>query len=173
MAEALVIVRDRWTFLIVRELFFGVNRFTDIENNLGVARNALSQRLKGMLEKGLIKRKQYSESPPRFSYHFTEKGRDLYGITVALMQWGDRWLVDEPPLSLMHKTDGGAIEQVIRCKHCGDVLTVFDIDYRYEPAAVQLLAELDSSTGTSDLSGIDEGAPGGIAADQNSLLEGH
>jgi DNA-binding HxlR family transcriptional regulator len=111
VAEALVTVRDKWTFLIIRELFFGVNRFTDLENNLGVARNALSQRLKAMLESGLIKRKQYSDHPPRFSYHFTDKGRDLYGVTVALMQWGDRWLVDKPPLSLRHKSDHGAVER--------------------------------------------------------------
>lgn len=150
VAEALVIVRDKWTFLIVRELFFGVSRFTDLENNLGVARNVLSQRLKGMLENGLIKRKQYSEFPPRFSYHFTEKGRDLYGISVALMRWGDRWLVDEPPLSLRHKADHGAVEQVIRCKECGETLSVFDVVYHYQPEAVHKHAETGSTAGVPD-----------------------
>lgn len=150
VAEALVIVRDKWTFLIVRELFFGVNRFTDLEKNLGVARNVLSQRLKRMLESGLIKRTQYNEFPPRFSYHFTEKGRDLYGVSVALMQWGDRWLVDKPPLSLHHKSDHGAVEQVIRCKECGETLSVFDIGYHYEPDAVQALAETGSTAGVPD-----------------------
>lgn len=150
VAEALVIVRDKWTFLIIRELFFGVNRFTDIENNLGVARNALSQRLKAMLELGLIERRQYSDHPPRFSYHFTEMGRDLYGITVALMQWGDRWLVEEPPLSLRHKADHGAIEQVVRCKECGETLSVFDIEYHYEPEAVHRHAETGSTAGVPD-----------------------
>ncbi|MBB1030373.1 helix-turn-helix transcriptional regulator [Dietzia sp. SLG310A2-38A2] len=150
VAEALVIIRDKWTFLIIRELFFGVSRFTDLENNLGVARNALSQRLKAMLESGLIKRKQYSEFPPRFSYHFTEKGRDLYGVSVALMQWGDRWLVDKPPLSLRHKSDHGAVEQVIRCKECGETLSVFDVEYHYEPDAVQNLAETGSTAGVPD-----------------------
>lgn len=150
VAEALVVVRDKWTFLVVRELFFGVSRFTDLENNLGVARNALSQRLKGMLESGLIKRKQYSEFPPRFSYHFTEKGRDLYGVSVALMQWGDRWLVENPPLSLRHKLDHGAVEQVIRCKECGETLSVFDVEYHYEPDAVQKLAETGSTAGVPE-----------------------
>lgn len=97
VAKALVIVRDKLTFLIVRELFFGVTRFTDLEKNLGVARNVLSKSLKRMLELGLVKRKQYNDRPPQFSYHFTDKGRDLFGITVALMESGDRWLVAKPP----------------------------------------------------------------------------
>lgn len=150
VAESLAIVRDKWTFLIVRELFFGVNRFTDIEKNLGVARNALSQRLKGMLENGLIMRKQYSNHPPRFSYHFTEKGRDLYGISVALMQWGDRWLVEDPPLSLQHKSDHGAVEQILRCKDCGETLSVFDVEYRYEPEAVHKHAQKGSTAASPD-----------------------
>lgn len=150
VAETMEIVRDKWTFFIVRELFFGVHRFTDLENNLGVARNALSQRLRGMLESGLIKRKQYSEFPPRFSYHFTDKGRDLYGVTVALMQWGDRWLVDKPPLTLQHKVDHGSVEQVLRCKECGETLSVFDVEYHYEPEAVQKLAETGSTAGVPD-----------------------
>lgn len=150
VAEALVFVRDKWTFLIVRELFFGVERFTDLEANLGVARNVLSQRLKGMLEAGLIKRKQYQDTPPRFSYHFTDKGRDLYGVSVALMNWGDRWLVDKPPLSLHHKADHGAIEQVIRCKVCGETLSVFDIEYHYDLEAVAKQAAKGSTAPVPD-----------------------
>lgn len=150
VAEALVIVRDKWTFLIIRELFFGVNRFTDLENNLGVARNALSQRLKAMLGYGLIERRQYSNHPPRFSYHFTEKGRDLYGISVALMQWGDRWLVEDPPLGLRHRADHGAIEQVIRCTECGETLSVFDIEYHYQLEAVHRHAQKESDAGIPD-----------------------
>lgn len=159
VAEALVIVRDKWTFLIIRELFFGVNRFSDIERNLGVARNALSQRLKTMLENDLVKRKQYSDHPPRFSYHFTEKGRDLYGLSVALMQWGDRWLVDDPPLSLRHKADHGAIEQVIRCTECGETLSVFDIDYHYEPEAVHRHAQKGSTAASPDRQQASRDAP--------------
>lgn len=159
VAEALVIVRDKWTFLIVRELFFGVSRFTDLEHNLGVARNVLSQRLKGMLESGLIKRKQYSDFPPRFSYHFTEKGRDLYGVSVALMQWGDRWLVEKPPLTLHHKSDHGSVEQVIRCKECGEVLSVFDVEYRYEFDAVQRHAQKGSTAASPDRQQASRDAP--------------
>lgn len=150
VAEALVIVRDKWTFLIVRELFFGVHRFTDMERNLGVARNILSQRLKTLLEHDLIKRKQYSEFPPRFSYHFTAKGRDLYGVSVALMKWGDKWLIDEPPLTLHHSADHGEVEQVLRCKDCGETLGVFDVEYEYDPEAVARLAAKESDAGAPD-----------------------
>lgn len=159
VAETLVIARDKWTFLIIRELFFGVTRFTDMETNLGVARNALSQRLKTLLEMELVKRKQYSDHPPRFSYHFTEKGRDLYGLSVALMQYGDRWLVEDPPLGLRHNADHGAIEQVIRCTECGETLSVFDIEYHYNLEAVRRHAQKGSTAASPDRQQASNDAP--------------
>lgn len=75
---------------------------------------------------------------------------DLYGISVALMQWGDRWLVEDPPLSLQHKSDHGAVEQILRCKDCGETLSVFDVEYRYEPEAVHKHAQKGSTAASPD-----------------------
>jgi DNA-binding HxlR family transcriptional regulator len=129
VAAALSQVGDRWTFLVLRECFFGVRRFADLQRNLGVARNILSDRLGKLVQHGILQRHQYTTRPPRQEYRLTEKGRDLYGVTVALMFWGDRWVAERPPLALTHRSDGGAIEQILRCRCCGERLDVGDITY--------------------------------------------
>lgn len=120
---------DRWTFLLLREAFFGTRRFTEFQRNLGVARNLLSDRLGQLVAKGILERRLYQSRPERFEYRLTEKGLDLYGVIVAIMTWGDRWLSDEPPLRLTHAADGGTIEQKLRCTTCGEVLGVRDVHY--------------------------------------------
>ncbi|MER5786921.1 helix-turn-helix domain-containing protein [Streptomyces sp. NPDC001980] len=131
VAAALDQVGDRWTFLVLRECFFGVRRFADFQRNTGAARTVLSDRLARLVDHGILERRRYSDRPPREEYRLTEKGRDLYGVTVALMRWGDRWVVDQPPLRLTHAADGGAVEQVLCCTHCGDHLTAGDITYTH------------------------------------------
>jgi len=122
-------VGDRWTFLVLREAFFGVRRFTDFQRNLGVARNLLSDRLGQLVANGIMVRQPYQERPVRYEYRLTDKGRDLYGITVALMRWGDRWLADTPPLRLTHRADGGEVEQELRCVVCDEVLGPRDVHH--------------------------------------------
>lgn len=129
VAAALDQVGDRWTFLVLRECFFGTRRFADFHRNTGAAKTILSDRLGKLVDYGILERRRYSDRPPREEYRLTEKGRDLYGVTVALMRWGDRWIADQPPLVLTHTGDGGAVEQILRCTHCGDQLTVGDITY--------------------------------------------
>lgn len=124
---ALEQVGDRWTFLVLREAFFGVRRFVDLQRNLGVARNLLSDRLGQLVANGILERRRYQTRPERYEYRLTDKGRDLYGIIVAIMRWGDRWLTDTPPLRLTHVADGGAIEQDLRCTRCGQVLGPRDV----------------------------------------------
>ena len=124
-------VGDRWTFLLLREAFFGVRRFVDFQRNLGVSRNLLSDRLGQLVDHGILDRRQYQTRPERHEYRLTDKGRDLYGVTVAIMRWGDRWLTDEPPLRLTHAADGGDIEQELRCTRCGAVLGPHDVHYEH------------------------------------------
>ncbi|MBF5000383.1 helix-turn-helix transcriptional regulator [Nocardia sp. BSTN01] len=131
VAAAVEHVGDRWTFLILREIFFGVRRFADMRRNLGVARNVLTERLKKLVDNGILKRRRYSERPPRDEYRLTEKGRDLYGITVALMQWGNRWGPEGPTLRLLHADDDGELEQVIRCTCCGRDIHAREVRYEY------------------------------------------
>ena len=97
------ILGERWTFLILRESFYGVRRFSDIQRNLGIARNILSARLQTLVGAGILERRRYQEEPERYEYRLTGQGRDLYPAIIAIMRWGDEHLSgDGPPVELHH-----------------------------------------------------------------------
>ncbi len=97
------------TFLLLREAFYGVQRFTDMHANLGIARNILSNRLSRLVDKGIMERQPGPGSLPA-QYRLTAKGRDLYPVALALMQWADQWVVERPTARPAHRDCGGAIE---------------------------------------------------------------
>jgi DNA-binding HxlR family transcriptional regulator len=105
VARSLEIVGERWTLLIVRDVFLGVHRFDEFQERLGIARNVLADRLDRLVETGILERVRYSERPERFEYHLTRKGRDLLPALTALRQWGDRYLSEKPPILLRRKSD--------------------------------------------------------------------
>jgi DNA-binding HxlR family transcriptional regulator len=92
VARTLDVIGERWTILILRDLFLkGPRRFQDFQDSLvGVAPNTLSARLKDLESGGLIERRSYSEHPPRLEYHLTEKGKSLGAVLKALREWGQR-----------------------------------------------------------------------------------
>jgi DNA-binding HxlR family transcriptional regulator len=121
LVRALDLIGDRWTFLVLREAFFGVRRFEDFHQNLGIARNILTSRLSLLVRNGIFEKRMYQKRPDRFEYRFTEKGLDLYAVPLTLMRWGDRWLAGKagPPLVLFHKSCGYRTLPRITCSHCG------------------------------------------------------
>ena len=92
VARTLDLIGERWTILILRDLFLrGPRRYQDFEESLtGVAPNTLSARLKDLEASGLISRRLYSEHPPRLEYYLTEKGESLGPIVKSLREWGRR-----------------------------------------------------------------------------------
>jgi DNA-binding HxlR family transcriptional regulator len=89
--RSLQVVGERWTLLIVRELFTGRSRFADIRDALGIAPNLLSARLSTLVDAGVLETRPYQEpgQRPRASYHLTAAGRQLQTVLSALEQWGD------------------------------------------------------------------------------------
>jgi len=121
VAAAVSEVGDRWTFLVLREAFYGVQRFTDMHSNLGIARNILSNRLSRLVDKGILVRQADGVSQaPR--YRLTAKGRDLYPVALALMQWADQWVIDRDTSRPVHRECGAPVEVVVRCSECGTIL---------------------------------------------------
>ena len=107
IARSLELVGERWTLLILRDLFLGHRRFEALQSRLGIARNVLAARLEKLVAAGIVERRRYSERPLRHEYRLTAKGRDLWPVLVALMQWGDRHAAPAgPPVLLAH--DGSA-----------------------------------------------------------------
>ena len=100
VAQTLEVVGDWWSLLIVRELFFGVTRFDDIQRRLGIARNTLTDRLDWLCRHGVLVRAPYGDSGGRFEYRLTDKGRDLQPVLLAMVAWGDKWgaTANNPPL---------------------------------------------------------------------------
>lgn len=91
VANTLDIVGDRWTLLIVRDLFKGKKRYNEfLESAEKIPTNILANRLKTMEEAAIIERKIYSERPPRYEYILTENGEKLGEIVKMLYQWGNR-----------------------------------------------------------------------------------
>jgi len=130
--RTLDILGDRWVFLILREAFFGVHHYDKFHENLGIATNVLSQRLKSLVEAGILKKEKDAGDARRSIYQLTEKGLDLYGVTLSLISWGDRWLGEEKgaPLILHHESCNHRLKTMICCRHCGE--EVFPKDIRYE-----------------------------------------
>ena len=132
--RTLDLIGDRWTLLILRDVFRGVRRFGQIHDDLGIARNLLAGRLSRLVDHGILERVQYQARPVRHEYRLTQKGRDLSPALIALMHWGDHWYAgDEPPTVLVHESCGSALDLVTTCPGCGEVVDPHQIRSRPGP----------------------------------------
>lgn len=127
IAAALAIVGERWALLALREINFGNHRFDQIARNTGAARDILTTRLRSLEDAGVVYRRQYQEHPPRYEYHFTEAGKGLRPVLNALRVWGDRWVVEQPPVVVTHSC-GQPLDVVSVCAHCGKPVRVDEED---------------------------------------------
>ncbi len=92
LAQSLEIVGEWWTPLILRDVvMLGLTRFDDIQDDLGIAPTVLNNRLKHLIDKGMLERRQYSEHPPRYEYLPTEAAREFEPVLKALFKWGLKW----------------------------------------------------------------------------------
>jgi DNA-binding HxlR family transcriptional regulator len=87
----LELVGDRWSLLFVRELGFGVSRFTELQLNTGAPRETLTARLRKLEDVGVITRRRYSERPPRDEYELTAAGVAIGPVLRTLREWGEQW----------------------------------------------------------------------------------
>jgi DNA-binding HxlR family transcriptional regulator len=123
VAQALEIVGDPWTLLVVRDLMFGFRRFNDIQERLGIARNTLTDRLAALVDHGVLMKVAYQDNPERFEYRLTDKGKALSPIIVTLMQWGDDWSdLPEPPVHLIDRETGRVLDPVLVDRKSGEPL---------------------------------------------------
>ncbi len=127
------IIGDRWSALIIRSLFTGLNKFQEIQDDSAIASNVLTERLAVLIDKGIIEKFNIPER--RHSrYKLTDKGRDIYPILIALMNWGDRWYPSPKgsPLLLSHKTCNSDLVLELKCSTCGKSVTFTDITFDVE-----------------------------------------
>jgi DNA-binding HxlR family transcriptional regulator len=118
IAMALDVVSTRSAFLILREAFYGTTRFDDFAQRVGISEPVAAQRLRELVEQGLLEREDYREPGQRTRqrYRLTDKGADLFPALAALMQWGDRWLDERGGrVELRHSECGGRVSVELRC----------------------------------------------------------
>jgi DNA-binding HxlR family transcriptional regulator len=119
IGRAMGILGEKWTIVVLREVFVGIRRFDDLRVRTGIPRQVLTNRLAHLVEHGLLRREPYREpgSRVRDEYRLTQKGLDLYPVLVALLDWGGRYLVDEdgPPVVPTHRDCGEQVHAVLHC----------------------------------------------------------
>ena len=138
VSRALEIIGDKWSFMVVREGFFGNRRYDKILTELAIAPNILTDRLNRLVASGVFDRRQYQTSPDRYEYLLTDMGRDLYGPFITMLQWGDHWLSKgKPPLLLTHLACGHDFHASVNCDRCKQPIVAADMRYRlaYDPKA--------------------------------------
>jgi DNA-binding HxlR family transcriptional regulator len=133
---AVDVLSDRWTFLILREAFFGVRRYGQMQRHLGIARNVLAERLKQLVADGMFERVRYRTDPDWYEYRLTERALELYPVIVGLMRWADRHLDERPDVTveLVHRACGQPADPYLACTHGHAPRTGRDIEAHAAPA---------------------------------------
>jgi DNA-binding HxlR family transcriptional regulator len=135
LARCLEIVGERWTLLILRDLFFGVRRFSDLQRHLDVPRAVLSARIAALVERGLVERRPYA--PGRDELVLTERGEDLWPAVHALMQWGEKHMSPGGPRRVfVHVACGSELGPSGWCPHCELEPPAADLEMRLGPGAM-------------------------------------
>lgn len=130
LARSLEVISTRSAFLILREAFYGTTRFDDFARRVGISEPVAANRLRELVDDGLLTREDYREPGQRTrrQYRITEKGADLFPALAALMQWGDRWLDERGgPIELRHRGCGETVRVEVRCASGHQVVTE-DVD---------------------------------------------
>jgi DNA-binding HxlR family transcriptional regulator len=143
LAQSLDMIGEWWTLLIIREAYFGTRRFSDFQSHLGIARNVLSERLDRLVANDILQRVPVSPGSKRAHYRLSEKGRDLVTVVIALVQWGDRWVMgpENAPVRMVDRATGEDIDTVqVRAKN-GRPLGLHDIGLEPGPGADDAIRE--------------------------------
>jgi DNA-binding HxlR family transcriptional regulator len=135
IARTLDAIGEWWSPLILRDVAYGVRRFNEIQEDLGISANVLADRLATLVDEGLLETRIYQERPQRHEYRLTEKGAELIPVLLALKQWGDRWKWPEGlgPVRAVHEDCGHDVRVEVRCPHCER--EVDNRDLRAKPGA--------------------------------------
>jgi DNA-binding HxlR family transcriptional regulator len=138
IARSHAVAGEPWSPLVLRDVWVGINRFDDIQRDLGVSRKVLTERLKALVEAGMLERRAYSERPPRHEYVLTQKGLEFVDVLMVMAAWGDRWTAGEagPPVLRRHRSCGQITQPELRCSGCGEPLHAGDVDVEPGPGLV-------------------------------------
>ena len=134
VAQTLEQVGEWWTLLILREAFLGRRRFGEFQQQLGIAKNVLSARLRKLVEQDILERRPSAEDGREVEYRLTEKGRDLMPVLLALAQWGERWIyAGRSPLRYRNRHTGAELQRLTPRDRDGVELAARDLEIVRQP----------------------------------------
>lgn len=136
IARSLERVGEWWSILILRDAFHGLTRFSQFQASLEIAPNMLTRRLNGLVEAGLLERRQYSAKPVRHEYLLTDLGRDFRPVLWSLLAWGNKHFMPEGhTVDLVDSQTGAVADPVLVDRASGRVLATPEFVTAAGPAA--------------------------------------
>ncbi len=120
VGRTMAILGERWTFLVVREVFNGIRRFEDMRVRTAIPKQVLTNRLALLVDHGILRKEPYQlpGERARHEYRLTDKGLDLYPVLVAVAEWGNRYVADPegPPVEFAHADCGAEVHVALECE---------------------------------------------------------
>ena len=135
LAAAIELVGDRWTLLIIRSALYGVTRFDELHATLAMPRTVLSNRLKRLVDGGVMRRRAYKQAGQRtrHQYVLTKKGVDLALPLMGLMQWGQKHILTEADANAIVSRRTGQPLQLGLVDNAGSTAPLAEVQFK--PAA--------------------------------------
>lgn len=129
IARTMEVIGEPWSPLVLRDVYAGLNRFEQIQADLGISRKVLTERLGHLVDHGVLERRPYDRRP-RFEYGLTEQGTELVDLLMVMVGWGDKWLAGEagPPVLYRHHNCGQISSVDLRCTQCGGPMHAGDVE---------------------------------------------
>ena len=158
--RALEVVGDTPTLLILEASWLGARRFDELRGRTGLLKALLSDRLKRLVEAGVMEKQLYCQSPPRYAYAMTAKGRDVYWTSLMMLRWETCWgggggKID---VELTHKSCGKSFAPEPACGSCGETIDATQVDWAEGPGVGWMVPlysrrrqQRDSSAGATSL----------------------
>jgi DNA-binding HxlR family transcriptional regulator len=139
VGRAMTVLGERWTFVVLREVFNGVRRFEEMREHTQIPRQVLTNRLALLVKEDILRQVPYRDPGfrSRFEYRLTDKGFDLYPVLVAILEWGDRWLADPEgsPVRIVHRSCESPVSLHLSCSDGHPVDDLRDLAPRPGPGA--------------------------------------
>lgn len=141
VGRAMAVLGERWTFVVLREVFNGIRRFEDIRAHTDIPRQVLANRLAVLVEQDILRRSPYQApgARVRYEYKLTPKGLDLYPVLVSVWAWGDRYMADPEgsPVEFAHRDCGAQVHAQLSCVEGHLISSPRDVVPRPGPGAVK------------------------------------
>ena len=137
IARTLDVIGEPWSPLILRDVFVGITRFDALQQELGISRKVLAERLKWLVENDVLERREYSDHPVRHEYVLTAKGLELCDLLLVMVAWGDRWTAGAvgPPVLYRHHACREISHVELCCSTCGEPMTAATVEVLPGPGA--------------------------------------